>query len=164
MVWPNVHSCEHAVALQIDDLLGLRDCKGDRVIAVLMRVCPNESVLFRAVGEVLLDDSRGLIVPLRSVRGRPDAVALVFDPRRVRLVKLAGRSPTGYAGPRSFNFRKHGPRPSLGLTGDYHDGRQQRMSAFEGSGHGVLRRECLLLTQSGHPVGGLVLPRSLPRK
>src|SRR5262252_1631246 len=115
MVWPNVHSCEHAVALQIDDLLGLRDRKGDRVIAVLMRVCPNESVLFRAVGEVLLDDSRGLIVPLRSVRGRPDAVALVFDPRRVRLVKLAGRSPTGYAGPRSFNFRKHGPRPSLGV-------------------------------------------------
>ena len=97
-----------------------------------MRVCPNESVLFRAVREVLLDDSRGLIVPLRSVRGRPDAVALVFDRRRVRLVKLAGRSPTGYAGPRSFNFRKHDPRPSRGLTGDYHAARQRRMSAFEG--------------------------------
>src|SRR5262245_47270901 len=132
MVGPNVHSCEHAVTLQIDDLLGLRDCKGDRVIAVLMRVCPNESVLFRAVGEVLLDNSRGLIVPLRSVRGRPDAVALVFDQRGVRLVKLAGRSPTGYAGPRSFNFRKHDPRPSLGLTRDYHAGLQRRMSAFEG--------------------------------
>jgi hypothetical protein len=48
-----------------------------------MRVCPNEPVLFRAVGEVLLDDPRGLILPLRSVRGRPDAVALVVDGRRV---------------------------------------------------------------------------------
>src|SRR6476646_5903423 len=108
---PNVHSFEHAVALQIDDLLGLRDCKGNRIIAVLMRVCPNEPMLFRAVGEDLLDDSRGLIVPLRSVWGRPDAVALVFDRRRVRLVRLAGRSPAGYAGPRSFKFRNHGPRP-----------------------------------------------------
>jgi hypothetical protein len=129
---PNVHSFEHAVALQIDDLLGLRDCKGNRIIAVLMRVCPNEPMLFRAVGEVLLDDSRGLIVPLRSVRGRPNAVALVFDRRRVRLVRLAGRSPAGYAGPRSFKFRKHGPRPSLGSTGDYHAGLQRRMSAFGG--------------------------------
>ena len=119
---PNVHSFEHAVALQIDDLLGLRDCKGNRIIAVLMRVCPNEPVLFWAVGKVLLDDSRGLIVPLRSVRGRPDAVALVFDRRRVRLVRLAGRPPAYYACPRSFKFRKHGPRPSLGSTGDYHAG------------------------------------------
>jgi len=124
-------SCEHAVALQIDDLLGLRDCKGNRVIAVLMRVCPNEPVLFRAVGEVLLDDSRGLIVPLRSVRGRPNAVALVFDRRRVRIVRIAGRSPAGYAGPRSFKLRKHGP--NLGSTGDYHAGLQRRMSAFDGN-------------------------------
>src|SRR5262245_19962449 len=109
-------SCEHAVALQIDDLPGLRDRKGNRVIPVLMRVCPNEPVLFRTVGEVLLDDPRGLILPLRSVRGRPDAVALVFDRRRVRLVKLAGRWPAGQSGPCGFEFRKHGPRPSLGST------------------------------------------------
>jgi hypothetical protein len=83
MVSPDVHSCERAVALQIDDLLGLQDRKGNRVIPVLMRVCPNEPVLFRAVGEALLDDPRGLILPLRSVRGRPDAVALVVDGRRV---------------------------------------------------------------------------------
>src|SRR5262245_39201167 len=81
-----------------------------------MRVGPNEPVLFRAVGEVLLDDPRGLILPLRSVRGWPDAVALVIDRRRVRLVRLAGRSPAGHAGPRSFEFRKHGPRPSPGST------------------------------------------------
>jgi len=106
MVSPGVHSGEHAVALQIDDLLGLRDRKGNRVIPVVMRVGPNEPVLFRAVGEVLLDDPRGLVLPLRSVRGRPDAVALVFDRRRVRLVRLAGRSPAGHAGPPSFEFRK----------------------------------------------------------
>jgi hypothetical protein len=116
MVSPGVHSGEHAVALQIDDLLGLRDRKGNRVIPVVVGVGPNEPVLFRAVGEVLLDDPRGLVLPLRSVRGRPDAIALVFDRRRVRLVRLAGRSPTGHAGPRSFEFRKHGPRPSLGPT------------------------------------------------
>src|SRR5262249_41443731 len=131
-VSPNVHSCEHAVALPIDDLLGLRDCKGNRVFAVLMRICPNKPVLFWAVGEVLLDDSRGLIVPVRSVWGRPDAVALIFDRRRVRLVRLAGRSPAGYSGPRSFKSRKHSPPPSLGGAGDYHAGLQQRMSAFEG--------------------------------
>src|SRR5262249_53002812 len=113
---PDVQLCEDAVALQIDDLLGLQDRKGNRVIPVLMRVGPNEPVLFRAVGEVLLDDPRGLILPLRSVRGRPDAVALVFDRRRVRLVRLAGRSPAGHASPRSFEFRKHGPRPSLGSS------------------------------------------------
>jgi hypothetical protein len=70
-VSPDVHSCEHAVALQIDDLLGLQDRKGSRVIPILMRVGPNEPVLFRAVGEVLLDDPRGLIMPLRSVREQP---------------------------------------------------------------------------------------------
>ena len=74
MVSPGIHSGEHAVALQIDDLLGLQDRKGSRVIPVVMRVGPNEPVLFRPVGEVLLDDPRGLILPLRSVRGRPDAV------------------------------------------------------------------------------------------
>ena len=62
----------------------------------MMRIGPNEPVLFRTVGEVLLDDPRGLVLPLRSVRGRPDAVALVFDRRRVRLVQtrrpLARRS------------------------------------------------------------------------
>src|SRR5262245_12516023 len=116
MVSPGVHSCKHAVALQIDDLLGLRDRKGNRVIPGVMRVGPNEPVLFRAVGEVLLDDPRGLILPLRSVRGRPDAVALVFDRRRARLVRLARRSPAGHAGPRSFDFRKHGPRLSLEST------------------------------------------------
>jgi len=106
MVSPGVHSGEHAVALQIDDLLGLRDRKGNRVIPVVMRVGPNEPVLFRAVGEVLLNDPRGLVLPLRSVWGRPDEVALVFDRRRVRLVRLAGRSPAGHAGPPSFEFRK----------------------------------------------------------
>jgi len=53
---PGVRLGEHAVALQIDDLLGLRDRKGNRVIPVVMRVGPNEPVLFRAVGKVLLDD------------------------------------------------------------------------------------------------------------
>jgi hypothetical protein len=53
MVSPGIHSGEHAVALQIDDLLGLQDRKGSRVIPVVMRVGPNEPVLFRPVGEVL---------------------------------------------------------------------------------------------------------------
>jgi hypothetical protein len=106
---------EHAVALQIDDLFGLQDRKGRRVIPVVMCVGPNEPVLFRPVGEVLLDGPCGLILPLRSLRGRPDAVALVFDRRRARLVRLA-RRPAGHAGPRSFELRKHDPHPSLGST------------------------------------------------
>ena len=92
MVSPGVHSGEHAVALQIDDLLGLQDRKGSRVIPVVMCVSPNEPVVFRPVGEVLLDDPRGLILPPRSVRGRPDAVALIFDRQGARLVRLARRS------------------------------------------------------------------------
>src|SRR4029453_12906516 len=116
MVSPGIHSGEHAVPLQIDDLLGLQDRKGSRAIPVVMRVGPNEPVLFRPVGEVLLDDPCGLILPLRSVRGRPDAVALVFDRRRARLLRLARPSPAGHAGPRCFEFRKHDPHPSLGST------------------------------------------------
>ena len=77
-----------AVALQVDDLLGLRDSKGNRVILAVMRIGPNEPVLFRTVGEVLLDDPRGLVLPLRSVRGRPDAVALVFERRIIRFCGL----------------------------------------------------------------------------
>jgi hypothetical protein len=48
---PGVHSGEHAVALQIDDLLGLRERKGNHVIPVVMSVGPNGPVLFRAVGD-----------------------------------------------------------------------------------------------------------------
>jgi hypothetical protein len=132
MVSPGVHLGEHAVALQIDDLLGLRDRKGNGVVPGVMHVGPNEPVVFRTVGEVLLDDPRSLVLPLRSVRGRPDAVALVFDLRRVRLVSLASRSPTGHAGPHSFEFRKHGPRPSLESTE-------------------ITMPACSLMTQSGHP-------------
>src|SRR5215467_4306097 len=114
MVSSGVPLGEHAVALHIDDLLGLRDRKGNCVIPVVMGVGPNEPVLLRAVGEVLLDDPRGLVLTLRSVRGRADAVALVFDRRRVRRARLVGRSPAGHAGPRSFEFRKQWSLQVLG--------------------------------------------------
>jgi hypothetical protein len=47
MVSSGVPLGEHAVALHIDDLLGLRDRKGNRVIPIVIRVGPNEPVLFR---------------------------------------------------------------------------------------------------------------------
>ena len=61
-VSPGVHSGEHAVALQIDDLLGLCDRKGNRVIPVVMRIChrgrglPNDQVTVSAVLPVLSEN------------------------------------------------------------------------------------------------------------
>ena len=48
---PGVQYGEHAVALQVDDLLGLRDSKGNRAILAVMRIGPNEPVLFRTMGK-----------------------------------------------------------------------------------------------------------------
>src|SRR5690349_18986205 len=78
-----------AVALQVDDLLGLGDREGDRVVPTLMRIGPDEAMLFHAFGGVLLDDPGGLVAAVVSVRRRTNAVTLVFDRRLRRRVRLA---------------------------------------------------------------------------
>ncbi len=80
---------EDAVALQVDDLLGLGDGKGDRVVPARIGVGPDEAMLLHAFGSDLLDDAGGLILPVRLKGRRPDAVSLVFDRRRRRRVALA---------------------------------------------------------------------------
>ena len=68
---------EDAVALQVDDLLGLRDREGNRIFFALMGIGPNEAVRLHALGGVLFDDPGGLVEAVRSVWRRPDAVTLV---------------------------------------------------------------------------------------
>src|SRR6516164_5635492 len=77
---------EDTVALQVDDLLRLRDREGNRVFPALMGIGPNEAVLFHAFRGVLLDDPGGLVEAVVPVRSRPDAVALVFNRWRGRPV------------------------------------------------------------------------------
>jgi hypothetical protein len=60
-------SNEDAIALHVDDLFGLRNRKVDRVVPVLMRVGPDEVVLFKTAGEVFFDDSGGLILTVYLV-------------------------------------------------------------------------------------------------
>jgi hypothetical protein len=100
-------SNEHTIALQVDHLFGFRDRELDRIVSVLMRISPNEAVLFHAVRGVSLDDPSGLILTICSVGGRPDAVALVFDGRCDRRVGFANFSSRRQAAPRCSNFREH---------------------------------------------------------
>src|SRR5262249_57253108 len=95
---------EDTVALQVDDLLGLGDREGNRIVLALMGIGPNEAVRFHAFRGVLFDDPGGLVEAVRSVRRGPDAVALVFNGRRRRRGGLAS-FPTGEAAPRPFEVR-----------------------------------------------------------
>src|SRR2546425_9720148 len=67
------------IALQVDDLLGLGDGERNRVFPAMMGIGADETVFFHPLGGVLLDDPGGLIEAVRSVWGRTDAVALVFN-------------------------------------------------------------------------------------
>src|SRR5215207_976398 len=69
---------EYPVALLVDDLLCLRDREGGCIVPAGMGLGADESMLLHAVGEVLLDGSRGLELPVRPIGSRPDAIALVF--------------------------------------------------------------------------------------
>ena len=55
-----------------------------------MGIGPDEAMLFDAVGGVLLDDPGGLILTVYFVWSWPDAIAIVFDRRSGRPVRLAG--------------------------------------------------------------------------
>src|SRR4029077_20861618 len=72
-------SNEDAIALHINDLFGLRNREVDCVVPVLVRIGPDEAMLFKTVGEVFLDDPGGLILTVYLVWCRPDAIAIVFD-------------------------------------------------------------------------------------
>src|SRR6516164_9361587 len=110
-------SIKTTVTLQVDDLLGLRDREGNSVFPALMGIGPNEAVLFHAFRGVLLDDPGGLVEAVVPVRGRPDAVALVFNRRRGRSVGLASPA-AGEAAPCRFEFREHGSRLGLAVSTD----------------------------------------------
>src|SRR5688572_19210132 len=71
-------SLEHAVALLVHDLLSLRDRELGGAFAAGMGFRADEAVLLHALGEVLLDDAGGLEPAGRGIRGRPDAVTLIF--------------------------------------------------------------------------------------
>jgi hypothetical protein len=90
--------------LQVDDLLGLGDREGDRVVPALMGIGPDEAMLFHAFRGVLLDDPGGLIGAVVSVRRRANPIALVFDRRCRRRVRLAQSSPAGEPIPGCFEL------------------------------------------------------------
>src|SRR5262249_1285745 len=99
---------EDAVALQVDDLLGLRNRESNGIVPALMGIGSVETGFLHALGGILLDDPRGLVDAVRSVRGWTNAVAFVFDGWRRRSVGFARSSPADEPAPRRFEFREHG--------------------------------------------------------
>src|SRR5207248_840362 len=53
---------ENAIALEIDDLLGLRDREGNRILAPGIGIGANEPVLLQPLGRLLLDHSGSLVL------------------------------------------------------------------------------------------------------
>ena len=62
-------------------LFGLRNREVDRIVPVLVRIGPDEALLFKTVGGIFLDDPGGLILAVYFVWCWPDAIAIVFDNR-----------------------------------------------------------------------------------
>src|SRR5215510_8290012 len=111
---PLVAAGKHAVALQIDDLLGLGDRKLDGTLARRMRVGAYEAMRPDPLRVVLFDDAGGLEVAVVAIWRRPDAVALVFD----RLGRgLLGRA-AGQPAQSCLEFREHGSHPQRGARTD----------------------------------------------
>src|SRR5262249_8687677 len=113
--------CEDAVALQVDDLLGFRDRKRNRIFPALVRIGADESVFLHTFRGVFLDDPGSLIDAVVPIRGRADSVALVFHGRRRRFFAPAKGSP-GEPAPCRFELRKHGSyrcHPRAGSPIDY---------------------------------------------
>src|SRR5205807_1223019 len=76
---------KHAVALQVDDLLGFRQRKRDRIVPAVMGIGAHEAVRFDAFGSVLLDNPGGLVKPVGAVGGGADAIAFILGRGRRRL-------------------------------------------------------------------------------
>src|SRR5205823_1305281 len=96
------------IALQVDDLLGLGDGERNRVFPAMMGIGADETVFFHPLGGVLLDDPGGLIEAVRSVWGRTDAVALVFNGGRGRPFGPTRSLPADESAPCRFELREHG--------------------------------------------------------
>src|ERR1700680_3221851 len=111
--WHHSRSSKDAVAAFIDDLLALGNREGDRLLPVLVGFGPNEPVFFHPLRAVLLDNTRGLILSIGSVRRRTDAITSVFDRRCGRLAGCALASPVEEAAQCGFEFREHRPASSL---------------------------------------------------
>src|SRR2546427_8916130 len=96
------------IALQVDDLLGLGDGERNRVFPAMMGIGADETVFFHPLGGVLLDDPGGLIEAVRSVWGRTDAVALVFNGGRGRALGPPPSFPPPESTPCRFLLCEHG--------------------------------------------------------
>src|SRR5215475_3710852 len=115
MIWfssAGVRSAEDAIALMVDDLLGLGDRKGDGVLPAAVSISPDKAVLLHALGRVLLDASGSLILAIVEIRCRLDPVPLVFDRCGRGGARRRARSPAHEAGPPCFELREHGSRSS----------------------------------------------------
>src|SRR5262249_47471493 len=104
--WGVTLRLEHPVALQVDDLLGLRDREADRILLARMRIGTDEAVLLHAVGTILLDGPRGLVESARFEGGRANTIALVFNGGRGHHLGFAG---SGEALPGFFELGEHVP-------------------------------------------------------
>src|SRR4051794_2189745 len=84
---------EHAVALQVNDLLGFGDGEVHRSFATRMGVGAHEAMLLHAFGRVLVDDAGGLVLAVGTIGRRADAIALVFDGRHRRGIDIGSGAP-----------------------------------------------------------------------
>src|SRR3954452_1987086 len=98
---------EHAVALQVDNLLGLRERKCNRIVPAVMGIGAHESMGFHSFGGILLDDPGGLVDAVGAIRGGTDAIAFVLGCRHSRLACFAFSHPGGQPRPYRFELREH---------------------------------------------------------
>src|SRR5436309_3542863 len=110
---------EHAVALQVDDLLGLGDGEVHRSLAARMGVGAHEAMLLHALGCVLVDDAGGLVLAIGAIGRRADAIALVFDGRGRRGIDIGAGAPGPEAVPGGLEVLEHRLRPGFRHGGDY---------------------------------------------
>src|SRR5262249_59976191 len=85
-----------------------------------MGVRPHEAVLLHALRGILLDDSGGLVLSVRSVRGGTDAIAVVLDGRRGRLIGAARSCLAHQAGPCCLEGREHRSTSSRRSSGPFY--------------------------------------------
>ncbi len=98
---------KNAAALQIDNLPGLGGRERDRVLLADVGIGAHEAMRLDALGCVLLDEACGLVAPVGLVGRGADAIAVVLDCRRRRVLALGGATAAGEVGQRSLELGEH---------------------------------------------------------